>query len=595
MQPTQTWEHKRQTKIIFDPKDSTNTERIVVKKRRRVAAYARVSTDLDTQQNSYETQIEYYTSYIQSKTEWVFVGVYADEGITGTNYRRREGFNKMITDAMAGKIDLILTKSISRFARNTVDALTVTRKLKAEGIEVFFEKENISSMDAKAEMVFTIMSSIAQEESRSISENVRWGIQRNMEAGKVVVPWKSFLGYERGDDGLPHIVEEEAAVVRMIYHEYLNGRTLQGIARLLIAKHIKTPCSKTRWTAESVRHILTNEKYKGDAVLQKTYTVDFLTKEIKTNNGERKQWYIRDSHDAIITPEAYKIAQIELKRRAKQHGKYYNNPFTSKILCGDCGDVFVHREVYDDGKCLRKDVWMCNYGIRHGLCCKTPMLSESQMRKSCTGVINRVLSEHKWSKDECLKLIAEQMKVTSSGDTTATRLEAVRTWCDSLPDGVPSLKRFDEHAWHTLVEYVKVTPDGTLAFRLRDGRKEILPPKLSLVDIGIPPLLSTPKSLSTLPNSTPTASPMTSPASPHFSSVKPNPPSSKAVTKPATSGAPPTKTTVVAASALPVRLGAQSLTTPTPRCPVAMITMEQTPMAGIITGMLPLPNPVLTL
>ena len=164
------------------------------------------------------------------------------------------------------------------------------------------------------------MSSIAQEESRSISQNVRWGLQRSMEAGKVTLPWKSFLGFERGENGLPQIVEEEAEIIRSIYRNYLDGMTLQGIARLLIKRGIKTPCGKTKWTAEGVRHILTNEKYKGDAILQKTYTVDFLSKEVRVNNGERKQWYIHDSHDAIVTPETFKLVQAELKRRGGSHG-----------------------------------------------------------------------------------------------------------------------------------------------------------------------------------------------------------------------------------------------------------------------------------
>lgn len=271
-------EHKRQMITIFDPeqpKSSTAQNRLGCK---RVAAYARVSTELDSQQNSYEAQIDYYTTHIQSRPDWEFVAVYSDEGITGTSYKKRDGFNRMVRDAMDGKIDLILTKSISRFARNTVDALTITRQLKSAGIEVFFEKENISSMDSQAELVFTIMSSIAQEESRSISENVRWGLKRSMEAGKVSLPWKHFLGFERGPDGLPKIVESEAAIVRIIYHNYLDGATLQGIAKSLTKQGIKAPCGGQKWSPETIRNILTNEKYMGDAILQKTYTVDFLSK-----------------------------------------------------------------------------------------------------------------------------------------------------------------------------------------------------------------------------------------------------------------------------------------------------------------------------
>ena len=288
---------------------------MIITKKKKVAAYARVSTEQDAQQNSYEAQIEYYTDYIQKKTEWEFVKVYADEGISGTSYRNRDGFNEMVADAKTGKIDLILTKSISRFARNTVDSLVITRELKKYGVEIFFEKENISSMDTQAELIFTIMSSIAQEESRSISENVRWGMLRRMEAGQLIVPWKSFLGFECGPDGLPQIVEEEAAIVRGIYRDYLNGMGIRQIARKLTAKGIKSPRASNKWSPETIRNILSNEKYKGDAILQKTYTVDFLSKEVRVNHGERKQWYISDSHDAIVSPEAFRQVQAELKQR----------------------------------------------------------------------------------------------------------------------------------------------------------------------------------------------------------------------------------------------------------------------------------------
>ncbi|MBQ6130358.1 recombinase family protein [Candidatus Saccharibacteria bacterium] len=284
---------------------------------RRVAAYARVSTELDAQANSYAAQILYYKTYIKSRPNWRFVGLFADKGVSGTSYKRRPGFNQMLEAAFSGNIDLILTKSISRFARNTVDALIVTRRLKSLGVEVFFEKENISSLDPTSELVFTIMSSIAQEESRSISENVRWGIARRMEAGKVVLPYKNFLGYDRGADGRPKINEPEAKIVRRIYDDFLNGYTYRGIARALTAEHVPSPRQKTHWSPETVRHILTNEKYQGDALFQKTYTVDFLTHEIRKNHGERKQYYYRNSHPAIVSRSTFARVQSEIARRRR--------------------------------------------------------------------------------------------------------------------------------------------------------------------------------------------------------------------------------------------------------------------------------------
>lgn len=202
--------------------------------------------------------------------------VYTDEGISATSTKKRDGFNRMIADAVRGKIDLIITKSVSRFARNTVDTLTTVRQLKDKSVEVYFEKENIYTMDSKGELLITIMSSLAQEESRSISENVTWGQRKRFADGKVSLPYGQFLGYEKGDDGLPKIVESEAKTVRLIYRLFLEGKTPSGIAKHLTINHILTPSGKKKWQPSTVESILTNEKYKGDAVLQKTFTVDFL-------------------------------------------------------------------------------------------------------------------------------------------------------------------------------------------------------------------------------------------------------------------------------------------------------------------------------
>jgi DNA invertase Pin-like site-specific DNA recombinase len=226
--------------------------------RRRVAGYARVSTDSDEQATSYEAQVDYYTRYIQSKPEWEFVRVYTDDGLSGCSTKRRQGFQEMVADALAGKIDLIVTKSVSRFARNTVDSLVTIRQLKERGVECYFEKESIWTFDSKGELLITIMSSLAQEESRSISENITWGQRKRFADGKVSMPYKRFLGYEKGEDGLPAVVEEEANVVRFIYRLFLEGKSSAGICKCLEELGIPAPGGGCKWSKTTVESILTN-------------------------------------------------------------------------------------------------------------------------------------------------------------------------------------------------------------------------------------------------------------------------------------------------------------------------------------------------
>ncbi len=247
----------------------------------RVAAYARVSIETDKMHQSIDAQITYFNRLIRSHADWEFVGMYTDDGISATTIAHREGFNRMIDDAMAGKIDLIITKSISRFARNTVDSLVTVRKLKEKGVEVYFEKENIWTLDAKGELLITIMSSLAQEESRSISENTTWGKRKSFADGKVSISYSTFLGYDRGPNGEFVINEEQAEVVRKIYKWYLAGCSMFNIYKRLMEDDIPTPANKKIWRVNSVRAILTNEKYRGDALLQKSFTVDILTKKKK--------------------------------------------------------------------------------------------------------------------------------------------------------------------------------------------------------------------------------------------------------------------------------------------------------------------------
>lgn len=350
-------------------------------KKRKVAAYARVSTDSEEQMTSYEAQVDYYTKYIKERSDWEFVGIYTDEGISAVNTKKRDGFNRMVADALAGKLDLIVTKSVSRFARNTVDSLSTVRKLKEKGVEVYFEKENIYTFDGKGELLITIMSSLAQEESRSISENVTWGQRKRFADGKVSMPYKRFLGYEKGEDGMPKIVESEADIVRMIYSMFMEGRTTSNIARNLTDNGIPTPGGKQKWQVATVNSILTNEKYKGDALLQKRFTVDFLSKTTKENEGEVPQYYVQNSHPAIIEPEDFDAVQFEIERRKKLgRPAACQSPLSTKLVCGECGD-FYGPKVWSSNTKYRKVVWRCNGKYKGNSKCSNPHITEEEVKQ----------------------------------------------------------------------------------------------------------------------------------------------------------------------------------------------------------------------
>lgn len=361
--------------------------------RRKVAAYARVSTEQDEQTSSYEAQVDYYTKYIKGNSEWEFVSVYTDEGISGTNTKKRKGFNDMITDALDGKIDLILTKSVSRFARNTVDSLVTIRRLKEAGCEVYFEKENIYTFDGKGEVLLTIMASLAQEESRSISENVTWGKRKSAADGKVYVGYSHFLGYEKGDvkGGPMRINPEQAELVKRIYRDFMKGKTPFTIASEFTAENIPTPAGKKKWRTTTVENILTNEKYKGCARLQKTYTVDFLSKTIKINEGEVPQYYVEDSHEAIIPPDEWEAVQIEIARR-KTLGRHYsgNSVFASKLICADCGGYYGPKVWNSTSSIYRRTVWQCNSKFKGETKCCTPHITEEAVKEKFVAAFNEV-------------------------------------------------------------------------------------------------------------------------------------------------------------------------------------------------------------
>ena len=416
--------------ITVIPATKTMHSKIPVdsRRRRRVAGYARVSTDSEEQLTSYEAQVDYYTKYIHSNPDWEFVDVYTDEGISAVNTKGRDGFNRMIADALAGRIDLIVTKSVSRFARNTVDSLTAVRKLKEHGTEVYFEKEGIYTFDTKGELLITIMSSLAQEESRSISENVTWGQRKRFADGKVTMPYSSFLGYRKGPDGLPEIVPEEAAIVRQIYCLFIQGKTLNWIAKHLTEQGIPTPRGKAKWQSSTVESILTNEKYKGCAVLQKKFTVDFLSKKMKVNEGEVPQYIVEQSHPAIIAPDQWEKVQTEMAVR-KSRGRHHNSlsPFSAKIVCGDCGEYYGPKVWHSTDK-YRRVIWQCNGKFKGEHRCGTPHLYEEDIKRLFLLAVASLTEAREVLTETCQMLLDEYLNtVVLDAESTAleTELEIV--------------------------------------------------------------------------------------------------------------------------------------------------------------------------
>ncbi len=495
--------------------------------KRKVAAYARVSTDHDDQLNSYEAQCDYYSNYIQGNDEWEFAGIYADEGISGTSTRKRDGFNRMVADALAGKIGLILTKSVSRFARNTVDSLSTIRELKAHGTEVYFEKENIWTFDSKGELLISIMSSLAQEESRSISLNVTWGWRKRFADGKPVVPFKRFLGYDRGEHGEMVVNEEEADTVRMIYGEFIAGLSFIAIARKLEELGIKSPAGNDHWQACTVKSILTNEKYKGCALLQKCYTEDYLTKKIVVNDGAVPQYYVEDSHPAIIDPAVFDRVQDLIELRSKHKHFSGSTIFSTKVVCGECGEFYGPKVWHSNDK-YRRVIWQCNAKYKDRKKCRTPHLTEDEIRDAFIRAVNSLITgreslladlreiqetysgtagmeEELHSLDERLnreadavqELIAQNARVAQNQDeysvqydALAAKYEATKAQRDALASEIRQkgirwreferfiseleklpdmVTEFDEALWGSLVETVTVYGKEDIRFLLPCG------------------------------------------------------------------------------------------------------------------------------
>ena len=365
----------------------------------KVCAYCRVSTDTDDQLSSYEAQVSHYSAHIQNNPAWTFAGVFADEGITGTNTKKRIEFNRMIEESMAGKIDMIITKSISRFARNTLDTLQYVRQLKEKGIAVFFEKENVNTLDSKGELLISLLASLAQEESNTISQNTKLGISYRFQEGKIIVNHNKFLGYTKDDKGNLVIVPEQAEIVRRIYKEFLEGQSPYKIAAGLEKDGKITGSGGSKWYDSTVIGILKNEKYQGDALLQKTYTVDFLSKKRVENNGHAAQYYVEDSHPAIISREDFAAVQLEFKRRSSMRGYSKTGrststgeyPFSGKLFCQNCGSKF-RRSAWGTGK-NKKHVWICiNHQQNGDLACDQKAVKEKDLEKAFVRAMNWVIN-----------------------------------------------------------------------------------------------------------------------------------------------------------------------------------------------------------
>ena len=369
----------------------------------RVAAYCRVSTAQEEQQNSYQVQIAYYTDLINRKKEWTLAGVFADEGISGTQTKKRTEFNRMIRMCRNQKIDLVITKSISRFARNTVDCLEYVRQLKDLGIGVIFEKENINTLTMTSEFMVALYGSFAQAESESISKNVSWGKEKAYREGKVQFQYKYLLGYKKGTDGKPEIVPEEAEIVRLIYTLFLDGYSMTRIKKILENKGYLTAQGKKVWNESLIRSILKNEKYVGDALLQKTFTSDCITHKVVKNHGERPMYLVTDHHVPIVDRDTYNRVQQELARRSSkrkvsdktttEQGKYSSKyALTELLICGHCGTPYRRTTWAARGK--KQIVWRCISRLEHGkkYCPDSPTIKEENLHQGIIKAINNYYS-----------------------------------------------------------------------------------------------------------------------------------------------------------------------------------------------------------
>ncbi len=393
----------KKTVSLIEPKSSLLVDKEKYRQK-RVAAYCRVSTDSEEQLTSYENQKKFYTDMIAKNPEWQLAGIYADEGISGTRADKRPEFNNMIKACLAGKIDYIITKSVSRFARNTVDCLDYVRMLRSRGIGVFFEEQNIDTLKSDSELYLVIYAGFAQSESESISKNITWSYRKRFEDGRPIFVYKKLLGYKKGPDGEPEIVPEEAKIVERIFTMYLSGMTVDVISKRLQSEGISVPGKAFSFGKTMIMSVLRNEKYCGDCILQKTVTVDCISKTRKRNTGEAPMYIVENSHAAIISRETYNRAQEELSRRKAKapqsrktaitaSGKYSKYGLTDVLICGECGSRY--RRVTWTSRGQKRVVWRCISRLENGkrYCQHSPTIYEPALQEAIVRAINRFNDE----------------------------------------------------------------------------------------------------------------------------------------------------------------------------------------------------------
>ena len=399
-------EPRPERKIIIIPAKKESPQEQAKKRNLRVAAYCRVSTGDEEQLTSYENQKAFYTEKIMKNPDWTMVDIFADEGITGTSTCRRKQFLRMIRQCRQGKIDMILAKSVSRFARNTLDTISYTRELRSLGIAVIFEEQNINSIYPESEFLIALHAAFAQSESESVSANVRWGKRQSIKDGKVTFQYKTMLGYEKGPDGAPVVIPEEAEIICRIFEWYLAGRSVQNIRQALEASGVRNAAGTTEWTTSNLRSILTNEKYCGDALLQKTFIKDCISKKAILNTGQLPKVLIQDNHEAIVSREMFDAVQLEIARRRAQDGRTRKSAPTGRgkfsgkyalsglLFCAECGTAYRRVVWTQHGE--KRAVWRCtsrlDYGKRY--CLHSPTLDEGPLQQAILSAVNSAMSDH---------------------------------------------------------------------------------------------------------------------------------------------------------------------------------------------------------
>ncbi len=427
---------RKKVEMIPATRNFLEKDRKVIK---NVGAYCRVSTDTEEQQGSYNSQVNYYTEKIKSTPGWRFVKVYGDEGISGTNADNRPGFQEMMQDCENGKLDLIITKSISRFSRNVTVTLEVARKLRDKGIGIFFEKETLNTLHYTSESLLAIFSSLAQAESESMSENIKMGREFKYKNGECCYNMGKVFGFNQDSNGIVTINEEQAIVVRLMYDGYLNGMSIGGIIKDLQERKIPSPTGKEKWSPGTVERILSSEKYKGDFLARKTFTVDPISKKKKKNTGQVSQYLITNHHPAIIEPEKFDMVQSEMTRRGcikkndkkKHYGKYSGKfPFNNLIICGDCGAKY-RRTMWVEKNGEKKLVWRCVNRIQHGktYCRRSVSISDTYLTKKTVEAINIIYKSRSRVKDILKCSIASLM-----GDTEQPMITKNKARLEELSD-----------------------------------------------------------------------------------------------------------------------------------------------------------------